>query len=84
MNEIDDRELDEEGGTLPIKELSDFEFPSDTEFSDRVRQSIGNREVVSGIVDLSTWGFFRLLIGYLSTLLGALGSPSGPDTGQKE
>ena len=71
-------------GIPPIAELAGFEFPPDTEFAEQVRRSIGNREVASGLVDLSTRGLFKLLMDYLSTFLDILDSSSGQETGRKE
>lgn len=68
----------------PIDELKDFEFPFEEEFTDRVRQSIDRREAASSFVDLSTRGFLRLLMDYLSTLVGVFVSDSESEHVKKE
>ena len=60
----------------PIEELNDFELPDLDGFTDKVRDSISRTEAASNFVDLSTRGFFRLLLDYLSTILDALFSPA--------
>ena len=67
-----------------VAELEEFGFPADEAFAERVRRSIHRREAASGFVDLSTRGFLRLLMDYLSTLLRLFHPDSGADHANKE
>ena len=83
---IDKEEMDPVGmrDIPPITELHDYELPAEYEFIDRVRQSIDRRETASSFVDLSTRGFFELLMDYLSTIFGAVFSTPDREDGEKE
>jgi hypothetical protein len=84
MMEDDEVEVEGVAEVPPIAELNDFELPTDEEFTDQVRRSIGRREATSHVVDLSIRGFFRLLLDYLSTIFEDLFSPRDPEDGEKE
>ena len=72
------------GGTPPIEELDNFELLPLDEFTDKVRDSISRTEATSNFVDLSTRGFFRLLLVYISTILGSIFSSADPHADSHE
>lgn len=64
----------------PIRELSEFEMGTDEEFPRKVQGSINRTQTATGLVDLSTRGFWGLLMDYIATIISAIFSP--PESGK--
>jgi hypothetical protein len=70
----------------PISELAEFELEADEELSRRIQGSINRTRTATSMVDLSTRGFWGLLMDYITTIFSAVFSPreSGRGNADKE
>ncbi len=84
MKEDDSVEEEAVAEAPPINELRDFELEPDPEFTERVRSSIDRKEVATSAIELSTQGFFSLVLGYVATFFSYLFSDPDAHDGEEK